>query len=212
VNRATAPVAQAPSPPKASANARYSSSARRSSSILAHSPSLPLSSDGLTSRLQQPLASTLAAQQALSKSFKLRFLCGLELLFFKIFFQNKCICFKDSMVPTYAAFLEICCNTKNLHKLQQLHSQTIKLGISYNDFIAKLISSYAACAQMANAILFSFTNRKCTFLYNTLIKGYASSKEFHLSLASFHQMIPTVNSLTATLFLLFLNLLLPFQL
>ncbi|KAL2903574.1 hypothetical protein RDABS01_002284 [Bienertia sinuspersici] len=95
------------------------------------------------------------------------------------------------MVPTYAAFLEICCNTKNLHKLQQLHSQTIKLGISYNDFIrAKLISSYAACAQMANAhLIFSFTNRKSTFLYNTLIKGFASSKEFHLSLASFHQML-----------------------
>ena len=95
------------------------------------------------------------------------------------------------MIPTYASLLEACCNVKNLHKLQQLHSQTIKLGISYNDFIrAKLVSSYAACAQMADAhLIFSFTNRKSTFLYNTLIRGYASSKEFHLSLAIFDQML-----------------------
>ncbi|XP_021836792.1 pentatricopeptide repeat-containing protein At5g48910-like [Spinacia oleracea] len=90
-----------------------------------------------------------------------------------------------------ASLLELCCGTKNLQNLRILHSQTIKLGFSCNDFIrAKLVSSYTACAEFSDAeLMFSFTNRKFTFLYNTFIRGYASTKQFHLSLSSFHQLL-----------------------
>uniref|UniRef100_A0A803LXN7 Pentatricopeptide repeat-containing protein n=1 Tax=Chenopodium quinoa TaxID=63459 RepID=A0A803LXN7_CHEQI len=100
-------------------------------------------------------------------------------------------------IPSYASLLEQCCNTKNLHKLRILHSQTIKLGFSHNDFIrAKLVSSYSASSQMSDAqLIFSFTNRKSTFLYNTIIRGYSSTNQFHLSLASFHQMLQSRKSI-----------------
>ncbi|XP_010685428.2 pentatricopeptide repeat-containing protein At2g02980, chloroplastic [Beta vulgaris subsp. vulgaris] len=109
-------------------------------------------------------------------------------------------------IAACASLLELCCTTKNLQQLQQIHCQTIKIGTSYNDFIrAKLISSYTSCAQLSDAhYIFSVTNRKSTFLYNTLIRGYASSKQFHLSLSCFHQMILArksinVNTLPAVL-------------
>ncbi|GMG98413.1 hypothetical protein Nepgr_000253 [Nepenthes gracilis] len=94
-------------------------------------------------------------------------------------------------IPSYASLLESCSTTKNLRKLQQIHAQTIKFCISHHDFIrAKLISGYASCAQMAAAnYIFSLSNRQSTFLYNTLIRGYASIREFHRSLSTFCQML-----------------------
>ncbi|KAJ8439324.1 hypothetical protein Cgig2_022461 [Carnegiea gigantea] len=94
-------------------------------------------------------------------------------------------------IPAYASLLDFCSTTKNLQKLHQLHAQTIKRGISYNDFIrAKLVSAYASCAQLPVAhFIFSLSNRQSTFLYNTLIRGYASIKDFHHSLSCFGQMI-----------------------
>ncbi|GAB2274558.1 hypothetical protein Dimus_009324 [Dionaea muscipula] len=94
-------------------------------------------------------------------------------------------------IPAYVSLLESCCAARNLHKIQQLHSQAIKMGISHNDFIrAKLVSCYASCAQMADAsYIFSLSNRQSTFLYNTLICGYAFVKDYNRSLATFRSML-----------------------
>ncbi|GAB4824620.1 hypothetical protein Ancab_007493 [Ancistrocladus abbreviatus] len=94
-------------------------------------------------------------------------------------------------ISSCASLLESCCSTKNLQMLQLLHAQTIKIGISHNDFIrAKLVSGYSSCAQMAEAhCIFSLLNRHSTFLYNTLIRGYSSIKEFHCSLFTYYQML-----------------------
>ncbi|KAK9734615.1 hypothetical protein RND81_04G152000 [Saponaria officinalis] len=94
-------------------------------------------------------------------------------------------------IPKYASLLQLCCTTKNLQKLHQIHAQTIKLSISYNDFTrSKLISAYTSCSQISDAhFIFSLCNRQSTFLYNTLIRGYSSIKKFDLSLDIFRQMI-----------------------
>ncbi|KAH9612298.1 hypothetical protein KSS87_015750, partial [Heliosperma pusillum] len=94
-------------------------------------------------------------------------------------------------IPTYAKLLQHCCTSKNLQKLRKLHAQAIKFRISSDDFLrAKLVSAYVSCSEFSDAhFIFSRCNRHSTFLYNTLIRGYASVKEFHLSLNCFRQMI-----------------------
>lgn len=94
-------------------------------------------------------------------------------------------------IQAYASLLQQCFITRNLRKVLQLHCETIKLGLSYDDYIrAKLISCYSSCAQMADAqLIFSFINRKSTFIYNTLIRGYASTKQFNLSISCFHELL-----------------------
>ncbi|KAF6147760.1 hypothetical protein GIB67_006733 [Kingdonia uniflora] len=94
-------------------------------------------------------------------------------------------------VPKYASFIEYCSSRKDLRRLQLIHGKVITGGIFHDDFIrAKLVSSYAACAQMTEAIfIFSCTNRQSTFLYNCLIRGYASLKLFHESLNTYRHML-----------------------
>ncbi|KAF8377345.1 hypothetical protein HHK36_030722 [Tetracentron sinense] len=55
---------------------------------------------------------------------------------------------------------------------------------------AKLVSSYATCSQMLEAYhIFSYTNRQSTFLYNSMIRGYASIHLFSQSLTFYRQML-----------------------
>ncbi|GLU19120.1 hypothetical protein SLE2022_353860 [Rubroshorea leprosula] len=98
---------------------------------------------------------------------------------------------KPETISFYASVLDACSSAKRLRNLKQIHAQTIRLGISSNDFIrTKLVSSYASCAQMREAhIIFSFTIRQPTFLYNSLIRAYSSLNQFSRSLSIFHQMI-----------------------
>ncbi|GKU93749.1 hypothetical protein SLEP1_g7316 [Rubroshorea leprosula] len=98
---------------------------------------------------------------------------------------------KPETISFYASVLDACSSAKSLRNLKQVHAQTIRLCISSNDFIrTKLVSSYASCAQMREAhIIFSFTIRQPTFLYNSLIRAYSSLNQFSRSLSIFHQMI-----------------------
>ncbi|KAB1203575.1 hypothetical protein CJ030_MR8G015398 [Morella rubra] len=98
---------------------------------------------------------------------------------------------KRGLIPLYATLLDACFSKKNLQNLKQVHSQTVILGISRHDFIrTKLIASYASCAQLHQAsVLFSFTTRQSTFLFNTLIRAYASLSLFSHSLFVFRQML-----------------------
>ncbi|KAK7371202.1 hypothetical protein VNO78_36770 [Psophocarpus tetragonolobus] len=95
------------------------------------------------------------------------------------------------LVSFYATLLDAYTSSKNFKNLKRIHSLAITLGISSNDFIrSKLVSSYACCAQLREAnILFSFTNRQPTFLFNSLIRAHSSVKLFSQSLSIFRQMV-----------------------
>ncbi|XP_010533217.1 PREDICTED: putative pentatricopeptide repeat-containing protein At3g23330 [Tarenaya hassleriana] len=82
-------------------------------------------------------------------------------------------------------------STKNLKNLQKLHACVIRHGVADNDFIrSKLVSSYASCSQIVQAtLLFSLTIRRPTFLYNSLIRAYASQSRFWESLFVFRCLI-----------------------
>ncbi|CAK9184675.1 unnamed protein product [Ilex paraguariensis] len=99
--------------------------------------------------------------------------------------------YPHDQIPIFASLLDLCSSTHNLTQLKQIHSRLIALGISRHDFIrAKLVSSYSSCAQMLEAsFIFSLTNRKSTFLYNSLIRGFASLNHFSQSISCFRQML-----------------------
>nr|XP_043635158.1 pentatricopeptide repeat-containing protein At3g46790, chloroplastic-like [Erigeron canadensis] len=95
-----------------------------------------------------------------------------------------------TMIPFFTTLLDSCFTTKNLEKLKQIHAKTIITGISRHDFIrSKLISSYSSCSQLHQAsIIFSYTNRQSTFLFNTLIRSYSNIGYFSDSLDLFRKM------------------------
>ncbi|KAK2969127.1 hypothetical protein RJ640_017242 [Escallonia rubra] len=97
----------------------------------------------------------------------------------------------QGVIPTFASLLDLSSSTKNLKTLKQLHARLMTLGLSRQDFIrTKLVSSYSACSQMLEAsFLFSLTNRQPTFLFNSLIRGFASLNHFHESLDVFRQLL-----------------------
>ncbi|KAK7277652.1 hypothetical protein RJT34_22667 [Clitoria ternatea] len=96
----------------------------------------------------------------------------------------------QNLVQLYATLLDVCSSSKNLKNLKRIHARTLTLGISRNDLIrSKLVASYASCAQLHEAnILFSFTIRQPTFLFNSIIRAYASLNLFSQSLFFFRQM------------------------
>ncbi|KAK1440541.1 hypothetical protein QVD17_06370 [Tagetes erecta] len=91
----------------------------------------------------------------------------------------------------FSKLLDSCYSTRNLHMIKQLHARMIITAISHHDFIrAKLVSSYSVCAQFREAsIIFSITNRRSTFLYNSFIRAYSSVNQFSNSLITFREMI-----------------------
>ncbi|XP_074353853.1 pentatricopeptide repeat-containing protein At1g06140, mitochondrial-like [Apium graveolens] len=100
----------------------------------------------------------------------------------------------QEIIPLFASLLDICSSTKNLQKLKLVHAKTIILSVSDNDFIrVKLISSYSSCQQMHQAsYIFSTTNqrnKKPTFLFNSLIKGYNSIQLFSETINVFAYMV-----------------------
>ncbi|XP_043725303.1 pentatricopeptide repeat-containing protein At3g46790, chloroplastic-like [Telopea speciosissima] len=101
--------------------------------------------------------------------------------------------FLQHIIPLYSSLIESCSSTKNLNTLRKIHAQIVTVGISYHDFMrAKLVSSYAACAQMHEAaLIFSCTNRQSTFLYNSMIRGYASLNLFRQALTVHRHMLLT---------------------
>ncbi|KGN43485.1 pentatricopeptide repeat-containing protein At3g46790, chloroplastic [Cucumis sativus] len=95
------------------------------------------------------------------------------------------------IIPFYAALLDACSSTNNLHTLKQIHALTITLHISHHHFIrTKLASTYAACAQLPQATtIFSFATRRPTYLFNTLIRAHSSLRLFSQSLSIFRHML-----------------------
>ncbi|XVE59642.1 hypothetical protein DITRI_Ditri05aG0062500 [Diplodiscus trichospermus] len=94
-------------------------------------------------------------------------------------------------IPFFVSLLDECYSTKSLQKLKQIHAKLIVLNISSHSFLrTKLLSAYASCSQLREAhILFFFTSRQPTFIYNSLIRAYSSLNQFSESLSIFHHMI-----------------------
>ncbi|KAL5993190.1 hypothetical protein ACLOJK_014113 [Asimina triloba] len=94
-------------------------------------------------------------------------------------------------IPFYALLIESCSSGKELITLRKIHARILTVGIAHHDFLrAKLVSSYASCSCMREAAhVFSRTNRQSTFLYNSMIKGYASLGLHSQSLVVFTHMI-----------------------
>lgn len=94
-------------------------------------------------------------------------------------------------IPFYATILDSCSSGKNLRKLEQAHARIITAGFSTHDFLrAKLASCYASSARLPRAFrIFSITNRRSTFLYNALLRGFTSLSLFPQSLAFFRRML-----------------------
>ncbi|XP_058089945.1 pentatricopeptide repeat-containing protein CRR2, chloroplastic-like [Magnolia sinica] len=94
-------------------------------------------------------------------------------------------------ITFYASLIESCSSTKNLSTLQKIHARILTVGIAHHDFLrAKLVSSYASCARMHEAAhVFFRANRQTTFLYNSMIKGYASLHLYRQSLHVFRHML-----------------------
>ncbi|KAJ4833393.1 hypothetical protein Tsubulata_028196 [Turnera subulata] len=96
-------------------------------------------------------------------------------------------------VPFHASLLDACTvsSNKSLKPLTQIHARTIVHGISRRNFIHwKLVSAYASRGRIPQAtLLFSSARRRPTFLFNSLIRAYASLDLFSDSLAFFRRML-----------------------
>ncbi|KAL9676385.1 hypothetical protein QQ045_004599 [Rhodiola kirilowii] len=94
-------------------------------------------------------------------------------------------------VSHYVGILDALSSSRNVRKLEQVHAEMIKLRVSTDDFIrAKLVSCYASCGKMdAAEYIFFVTNKKSTFLYNVMMRGYASMELFSKSLMVFKRML-----------------------
>ncbi|XP_050228673.1 putative pentatricopeptide repeat-containing protein At3g11460, mitochondrial [Mercurialis annua] len=97
----------------------------------------------------------------------------------------------QAAIPFYASLLDACTSTKNMTNLIEIHAQVITHGIYRHDFIrSKLVSAYASCGQIPQAsFIFSLCNRQSTFLFNSLIRAYASLNFFTQSLSIFRRML-----------------------
>ncbi|GJV26887.1 putative pentatricopeptide repeat-containing protein [Tanacetum coccineum] len=97
----------------------------------------------------------------------------------------------EGIIPIFITILNSLTSTKNLPKLKQLHAFLITTKFSRHNFIrTKLITSYTSCNQLHQAsVIFNYTHHQSTFLYNTLIRGYANVNQFANSLVFFRQMV-----------------------
>ncbi|KAK6926522.1 Pentatricopeptide repeat [Dillenia turbinata] len=105
-------------------------------------------------------------------------------------------------IRRYASLLDACTAKKDLNTLKKIHAILITLSLSTHDFLrAKLVSSYASASQISEAFfIFSLTNRKPTFLYNTLLRSLSSLSLFPQSLSLFRHLILSHKPLTPQTF------------
>ncbi|KAG9444409.1 hypothetical protein H6P81_015749 [Aristolochia fimbriata] len=80
------------------------------------------------------------------------------------------------IIHKYANLIESCTSKKDLRTLRSLHARALVRGIAHHDFLrVKLVSSYAASARLSDALhIFHRAHRRPTFLFNTLIRAFAS--------------------------------------
>eukprot|EP01018_Ginkgo_biloba_P030315 Gb_23089 [translate_table: standard] len=90
----------------------------------------------------------------------------------------------------YASFLQACTNTKALTEGKQVHAHILTCGLEQNHCLGtRLVSMYAVCGSMANArLVFDKMYKPNVFLWNAIIRGYASSRFCEEVLALYYQM------------------------
>eukprot|EP01018_Ginkgo_biloba_P019039 Gb_39514 [translate_table: standard] len=90
-------------------------------------------------------------------------------------------------INAYDSLLQACTNIKSLH---QVHARMLTTGLDQNIFLhTKLVSMYALCGSMDNArLLFDRAYRRNLFLWNAIIKGYATNGLYEEVLTFYNQM------------------------
>eukprot|EP01018_Ginkgo_biloba_P034183 Gb_33070 [translate_table: standard] len=89
--------------------------------------------------------------------------------------------------PTYASILQSC---TSITSVKQVHAQMCMNGLDQNIFlVTKLVSMYAICGCMENArLLFDKINKRDAFLWNVMIRGYATNGPCEEALTLYYQM------------------------
>ncbi|CAN6445220.1 unnamed protein product [Victoria cruziana] len=110
-------------------------------------------------------------------------------------------------IPTCSSLLDFCLGTKNLSQLLRTHAHLIVHGISHHDFLrTKLAATYASCGRMRDAgTIFSWTNKRSTFLHNAMIRGYTNRNEFHKAFEVYYHLLSSVRRPDKSTFLAILK-------
>eukprot|EP01018_Ginkgo_biloba_P019689 Gb_04894 [translate_table: standard] len=97
--------------------------------------------------------------------------------------------FKDSKINTntYASLLQ---EYSNIKRLKQLHAHMLISGFAQNKFlVSKLVSMYAMCCSMEYArLVFDKIDKPNVFLWNVMIRGYATNGPYEKSITLYYQM------------------------
>lgn len=102
--------------------------------------------------------------------------------------------FRDDSTPTinnyYASLLQTFINNKKFSQQRQLHAHLLITGL-YHDtfFVTKIATLYAICGIMIDARqVFDKMSERSSFLWNTMMRGYAHNGPYEEALTLFHQM------------------------
>lgn len=102
--------------------------------------------------------------------------------------------FRDDYTPTinnyYASLLQTFINNKTFSQRRQLHAHLLITGL-YHDtfFVTKIATMYAICGIMVDARqVFDKMPERSSFLWNTMMRGYAHNGPCEEALTLFHQM------------------------
>eukprot|EP01018_Ginkgo_biloba_P030303 Gb_38441 [translate_table: standard] len=91
---------------------------------------------------------------------------------------------------TYASFLQACANTRALSEGKQVHAHVLIAGFDQDVFLGtKLVNLYAICGRLGNARqIFDNIRKRNIFLWNAMIRGYATNGVSGEALSLYYQM------------------------
>eukprot|EP01018_Ginkgo_biloba_P030284 Gb_21439 [translate_table: standard] len=91
---------------------------------------------------------------------------------------------------TYASLLQACTKVKSLPLGNQVHAQMLMAGYDQDAFLGtKLVNMYAMCGNRENArLVFNKIRTRNVFLWNAMIRAYATSGPCEEALALYYQM------------------------
>ncbi|CAM8958959.1 unnamed protein product [Rhodiola kirilowii] len=91
----------------------------------------------------------------------------------------------------YASLLKSCITNKTLRPAKQIHSRLYVSGYGFDLILAtKLVHLYSVCGCLSSAHhLFDRISKRNLFLWNVLIRGYAWSGPYEVSVSLYYQMI-----------------------
>eukprot|EP01018_Ginkgo_biloba_P015181 Gb_08060 [translate_table: standard] len=91
---------------------------------------------------------------------------------------------------TYASLLQACATVKALSEGKQVHAHILMSTVNLNAFLAtKLVSMYSKCGNVVDArLVFNKITNRTVFLWNAMIRGYATNGFYKEALTLYSQM------------------------